>query len=174
MTGISDTYSSFRPQANGAYAKNLVVYGPKATGKSDTTKALLNKLAADGGDGPAAVRHAIVSSARCISGRHLFETTLSAVAEALGVEDAPKRCENMAQLASELSKMLSYRPDGESWRFVLVFDGIGAQREAPPTLLPGLSRLSEIVSCLSSPTSPEHNDIYPIAAHLLTICLDTL
>jgi len=45
--------------------------------------------------------------------------------------------------------MLKYpsRPDG--FRFVLVFDGIDRQREAPGTLLPGLARLSEIVSLLS-------------------------
>lgn len=34
----------------------------------------------------------------------------------------------------------------ESRHFVLVFDAIDRQKEAPPTLLPALARLSEIVS----------------------------
>jgi len=33
-------------------------------------------------------------------------------------------------------------------KFVLVFDGIDKQRDAPHTLIPALARLSEIVSLL--------------------------
>jgi origin recognition complex subunit 5 len=56
----------------------------------------------------------------------------------------------MSQLTVELSKMLLHPPQQdqrhEHSRFVLVFDAIDRQREAPPTLLPALARLSEIVS----------------------------
>jgi origin recognition complex subunit 5 len=31
------------------------------------------------------------------------------------------------------------------WRFVLILDSIDKQRDAPPTLLPALARLSELV-----------------------------
>lgn len=48
----------------------------------------------------------------------------------------------------ELSKMLKYPSYPANFRFVLVFDGIDRQREAPITLLPALARLSEIVSIL--------------------------
>lgn len=34
----------------------------------------------------------------------------------------------------------------EKGKFVLVFDGIDKQRETPPTLLPALARVGEIVS----------------------------
>jgi len=44
--------------------------------------------------------------------------------------------------------MLKYVERPANWRFVLVFDGIDQQREAPATLLPALARLSEIVCCL--------------------------
>jgi origin recognition complex subunit 5 len=36
-------------------------------------------------------------------------------------------------------------------KFVLVFDGIDRQRDAPPTLLPALARMGEIVSSFSMP-----------------------
>jgi hypothetical protein len=39
--------------------------------------------------------------------------------------------------------------EGRKGRFVLVFDGIDQQRDAPPTLLPALARLGEIVSLCS-------------------------
>lgn len=41
--------------------------------------------------------------------------------------------------------MLKHTPRPDLFRFVLVFDAIDRQREAAPTLLPALARLSEIV-----------------------------
>jgi origin recognition complex subunit 5 len=35
--------------------------------------------------------------------------------------------------------------EGHGDKFVLVFDGIDAQREAPPTLIPALARFGEMV-----------------------------
>jgi origin recognition complex subunit 5 len=58
---------------------------------------------------------------------------------------APSRCETLSQLTVELSKILKYTPRPDGFRFVLVFDGIDRQRDAPHTLLPALARLSEIV-----------------------------
>lgn len=91
-------------------------------------------------------KHAIVNSIECITARHLYETVVGKVAAAVVWEAVAPRCESVSQLTVELSKMLRYteRPDG--FRFVLVFDGIDHQREAPHTLLPALARLSEIVS----------------------------
>lgn len=68
------------------------------------------------------------------------------VADALRWPETPRRCETLAQLTVELTKMLKYpvREDA-GWRFVLVLDAIDRQRDAPPTLLPALARLSEIV-----------------------------
>ena len=42
--------------------------------------------------------------------------------------------------------MLRYHPRPDGFRFVLVLDGVDAQREALPSLLPALARLHEIVS----------------------------
>jgi origin recognition complex subunit 5 len=41
--------------------------------------------------------------------------------------------------------MLKYTPRPDGFRFVLVFDAVDRQRDAPHTLLPALARLSEIV-----------------------------
>lgn len=93
------------------------------------------------------LRYAIAKSAECITGRHLLERTLGAVARALDQRDYNSRCENMSQLAVELGKLIErYRDEDEQGRrFVLVFDGIDKQRDPPGTLFPALARLGEIV-----------------------------
>lgn len=90
---------------------------------------------------------AVVNSVQCITGRHLFERIVGEVAKALEWEDVPRRCETLAQLTVEMVKMVGYPERDPRWRFVLVLDAIDGQRDAPPTLLPALARLSEIVSC---------------------------
>jgi hypothetical protein len=68
-------------------------------------------------------------------------------------------------LVVELGKLLeswTIAEEGGKRRFVLVFDGIDHQRDAPPTLLPALARLGEIVrfshyihqSCTNHPRYP--------------------
>ena len=100
------------------------------------------------------LRFAIIKSAECITGRHLLEQTVGAVAKTVEWKGNIGRCENLSQLVVELSRLLSsWTTMGEEQhRFVLVFDGIDRQRDAPPTLLPALARLGEIVG--SSHTSP--------------------
>jgi origin recognition complex subunit 5 len=140
------TIKSQQPRA--APCKNLILYGTKATGKTAVTTSLLAALSSpdDLATENWTLRHAVVSSAKCITGRHLFETTVAEVAAALEWPDAPKRCENLAQLTVELSKMLKYTDRlSSAFRFVLVFDGIDKQREPPGTLLPALGRLHETV-----------------------------
>jgi len=61
--------------------------------------------------------------------------------------DAPSdtydtRCDNPSALTVHLERLLSDRE-----KFILMFDDVDKQREAPPTLLPALARLGEIVSC---------------------------
>ena len=56
--------------------------------------------------------------------------------------DIDGRCENTSALVVQLQTLL----EGEK-KFVLVFDGIDRQREAPPSFLPGIARLGEIVCC---------------------------
>lgn len=103
------------------------------------------------------LQYAIVKSAECITGRHLLERSVGAVAKAVEWKGSVGRCENLAQLVVELSRLLSSWTASvdEHHRFVLVFDGIDRQRDAPPTLLPALARLGEIVrsfpTTLSSP-----------------------
>lgn len=136
-----------------------MLYGLAATGKSAVTKAVLEALAqcpdadedstgdaAGDMEGPR-LRYAIVKSAECITGRHLLERTVAAVAEAVGWAGALGRCENLAQLGVVLGKLLEGLREGGGRRdkFVLVFDGIDAQRDAPPTLLPALARMGEVV-----------------------------
>ncbi len=108
------------------------------------TEALLGRLA-DDASGAAGLRYAVVNSAECVTGRHLIERSLAKVADAVPWDGAPGRCESISQLAVGLSKMLVDHDSQRTGRFVLVFDGIDRQREAPPTLVPALARLSEMV-----------------------------
>ncbi|CAN8103848.1 unnamed protein product [Discula destructiva] len=140
-----------------APCRNCVVHGTEATGKTAVVAALLQELSqahAKPGDHhppqPASFHCAIINSSECVTGRHLLETTLRRVADALHMESFASRCENLAQLVFELSKMLKYAPQSERCHFVLAFDGLDRQREAPPTLLPALARLSEIIPSITT------------------------
>ena len=74
-----------------------------------------------------------------------------------------RRCETLAQLTVEMRKLLALwkddvREDDEGRasrrrRFVLVLDGVDRQRDAPPTMIPALARLAEIVRSSSTLTS---------------------
>ncbi|KAI1495304.1 origin recognition complex subunit 5 C-terminus-domain-containing protein [Biscogniauxia mediterranea] len=148
-----------------APCRNLVVHGTEATGKTAITTALLQAFRDHCNASPAPSIHfsyAIVKSAECVTARHLYERTVGLVADALKWHGATGRCENLAALTVELTKMLKYAEkegnshNGESrsgespGRFVLVFDGIDRQREAPATLLPALARLAEIIPNLTT------------------------
>ncbi|OLN95335.1 Origin recognition complex subunit 5 [Colletotrichum chlorophyti] len=157
-----------------APCKNVVVYGTEATGKSVVVESLLGSLSEapnnDESHTDPHVRFAIVNSIQCITGRHLFERTVSAVADAVKWETSPKKCENLAQLTVELCEMLKYTQRPEGWRFILVFDSIDRQRDAPPTLLPALARLSEVVSSALYSLAPESlQNSHPL--HLQIPCL---
>ncbi len=123
------------------------MHGTTATGKSAVVEALLRGLSEDEGLG---LRYATVNSGECITPRHLFETTVARVAEALTWERPTGRCETVSQLEVELARMVDDSPG----RFVLVLDGVDRQREAPPMLLPALARLSEVVRAVMPPSLP--------------------
>jgi len=133
-----------------------VIHGLEATGKSAIARAVLEGLSAseiNNSDdsktfSQGIIRYTIVKSAECISGRHLLEQTVGSIAKATDWEGDVARCENLAQLVVEVEKLLGKwsASEGEAKRFVLVFDGIDHQRDAPPTLFPALARLVEIVS----------------------------
>ncbi|KAL0259163.1 hypothetical protein SLS55_006668 [Diplodia seriata] len=122
----------------------LVVHGLDATGKSSIVRGVLDTRQ---------IPYAIINSRECITGRHLLERTLAACLDAVDEADpdttldrAPyARCENLSALFVQLQQLL----EGLD-RFVLVFDGVDKQREAPPTLLPALARLSEQIPTLST------------------------
>ena len=106
-----------------------------------TIKAILEGLSAP---------HAIIRSRECITARHLLERTVIACKDAIGDEgqsgahkNIDARCENVSVLAVLLKKIL----EGQK-KFIIVFDGIDGQREAPPYLLPAIARLGETVSFL--------------------------
>ncbi|KAH8897850.1 hypothetical protein GQ53DRAFT_712331 [Thozetella sp. PMI_491] len=139
---------------NVAPARNIVLHGTEATGKSAIAEALLRRLT----EAHEHFDYTIISSVECITERHFFERTLARVADTLGWESKATRCDDTTQLALELAKMLKFAERPDSFRFVLVLDGIDRQREAQPTLLPALARLSEIIPCLTTVfivTNPE-------------------
>jgi origin recognition complex subunit 5 len=89
----------------------------------------------------------VVNCKECVTGRHLLERTIAAVDESLqdGAVNGRRgkcngRCENLSALAGHLHRLLR---GGE--KYILAFDGIDRQREAPHTLLPALARLGEVV-----------------------------
>ncbi|KAI3320604.1 origin recognition complex subunit Orc5 [Xylariaceae sp. AK1471] len=126
---------------------NVVVHGTEATGKSAIIGELLQTLR---NDSPSDLNYAIVKSTECVTARHLFERTAGMVEDALQNGCTPGRCETLAALTAELTKMLKYVERDARSRFVLVFDGIDRQRDAPPTLLPAIARLSEIIPNLTT------------------------
>ncbi|KFY45793.1 hypothetical protein V494_00754 [Pseudogymnoascus sp. VKM F-4513 (FW-928)] len=148
-----------------ASPRNIVVYGLAATGKSAVVGGVLDALSTSEAAGGEKLRYAIVRSKECITGRHLLERAVCAVADAVGRESAG-RCENLAQLAVLLGKML----EGGKGRFVLVFDGVDKQRDAPPTLVPALARLGEVIPNLTTVfvvTSPRPHFLHnPGAPHV--------
>lgn len=86
----------------------------------------------------------------------MLEQTLGTIAKAVAWEGAIPKCENLAQLVVEVEKLLQGwksldEAQAAKQRFVLVFDGIDRQREAPPTMLPALARMSELVCPSDTP-----------------------
>ncbi|KAI8960865.1 origin recognition complex subunit 5 C-terminus-domain-containing protein [Daldinia sp. FL1419] len=133
-----------------APCRNLIIHGTESTGKSAVTARLLEALSS--GDAPL-LNYAVVKSVECVTARHLYERIVGQVANSLQWEGRGTigRCETVAALTVELTKMLKYdQPQDRESRFVLVFDGIDRQREAPPALLPALARLSEIIPNLTT------------------------
>lgn len=121
-----------------------MVYGPRASGKSEVVRSYLDK---------SGLKHAIVRCRECVTGRHLLEKIVGEVFEGLrsenvngggDFEEHPGRCENLSALSVNLQKLLEKRD-----KFVLVLDGVDKQREAPPTLLPALARLGEMMPQLT-------------------------
>lgn len=120
----------------------LVVHGPESTGKTGLLKSYLEL---------SGLKYAFIPCSECITGRHFLKRTLAACVEAIeratdvsmdGVVSS--RCENLSALTSSLERLL----EGID-KFVLVLDGVDEQREAPPTLLPTLARLGQLIPCLS-------------------------
>ena len=112
------------------------------------------------------LRHAIIRCPECITGRHLLERTIAAVYQSLQAatanvesEEYHERCENISALTVHLQRVLKNEE-----KFILVFDGVDNQREAPPTLLPALARLGEFVRLTIHAY---------IRAHTLRNCLGT-
>lgn len=136
------------------------MYGTEATGKSAIVQGVLDALASPSGyptsnglrkdSTEETLQFTIVKSTECITWRHLLEKTVNSVAEAVAFEGAVGRRDSLAQFVIELGRVLNYaEPNATNHgkgRFVLVFDGIDKQREPPPTLMPALARLGELVS----------------------------
>ncbi|KAL3421244.1 origin recognition complex subunit orc5 [Phlyctema vagabunda] len=143
-----------------APSRNIVLHGLEATGKTAICDALLSTLSDrskrhnghTGRDTLGDLRYAIIRSRECITGRHLLEQTVGAVAKAVEYPHKVARCENLAQLVVEIGRLLdSWSNQGTSQgRFVLVFDNVDQQKEAPATLLPALARLGEIIPNLTT------------------------
>lgn len=141
--------SSLIPAGNLPSPSTILVHGPHATGKSSIVSAYL--------DGHKR-RYAVVKCRECITGRHLLERTVAAVHESLqhGLENGDTdavsgRCENLSALTVHLQRLLR-----KEERFILVFDGVDKQRDAPPTLLPALARLEEFVPNLTTILIMQH------------------
>ncbi|KAL7928704.1 origin recognition complex subunit 5 C-terminus domain-containing protein [Trichoderma chlorosporum] len=143
-----------------APCRNLVIHGSEATGKSSVTNQLLVQLSQNNRTADSRANnlvHATVDVARCISGRHFFESIIVAVTDSLrswnGSSDgdiSSQRCETLAQLAASLGVIFDEpQLKDELTNFILVLDGMDKQRDPPPTLMPALARLCETIPCLT-------------------------
>lgn len=107
----------------------------------------------------------VIKCQECITARHLFERTISAVEDVLVTQASlsaaapvvdPGRCETLSAFVVHLQRTVerSSQLQGRSRRgkFILVFDGIDRQREAPSTLLPALTRLRGLMTPTSQST----------------------
>ncbi|KAL6821220.1 origin recognition complex subunit 5 C-terminus domain-containing protein [Trichoderma sp. SZMC 28015] len=151
-----------------APCRNLVIHGSEATGKSSVTNQLLVQLSHNNEastNQASPLVHATVNVARCISGRHFFESIIAAVTNAVRAwsgngdgEVESQRCETLAQLAASLGAIFDepQLKDGLT-HFILVLDGMDKQRDPPPTLMPALARLCETIpflTCIFIVTTP--------------------
>ena len=120
----------------------IVLYGPHATGKSSIARSYLEAQK---------LQHAIIQCQECVTGRHLLQRIVAAVQKAVSGDEGEEaardggRCEHLSALAVHLHALLEKQPQ----KFVLVLDGIDKQRDAPPTLLPALARISESIPSLT-------------------------
>lgn len=123
------------------------MHGVEATGKTAVITSLLRNIARH----VSTLRYSVVHADQCITARHLFESIVSAVSESLHASSNRQRtrCETLAQLDVELCQFLKYETKETDFRFVLVLDALDRARDAPPTLIPAMARLSEIVSLSS-------------------------
>ncbi|CAG9973393.1 unnamed protein product [Clonostachys byssicola] len=130
-----------------APCRNLTVHGVEATGKTAVITSLLRNIARH----VSSLRYSVVHTDQCITARHLFESIVSAVSESLDASRNRQRtrCETLAQLDVELCQFLKYETKETDFRFVLVLDALDRARDAPPTLIPAMARLSEIIPCLT-------------------------
>lgn len=115
-----------------------MIHGLESTGKTLVTKSVLAALK---------LPRAVINCRECVTARHLLERTVMACKQGLGEdmgvnghEAIDGRCESLSALLVQLQQLF----EGIE-KFVLVFDGIDRQREAPPTLLPAIARLGELV-----------------------------
>jgi origin recognition complex subunit 5 len=117
-------------QKNFPSPASLIAHGLEGTGKSSIVKAILENIGSP---------YAIVDSRECITGRQLLERIVSRCLDA--VENSPQlpRCDSLSALHICLETIVQEK-------FILCLDGIDRQRDAPPTLLPALARMSEYVS----------------------------
>ena len=155
LLDVRNSYTIFRGSSNklttqqpdAPTSSTIVLYGLEATGKSLSTRAVLDALE---------TAHAIIDSRECITTRHLLDRTVAECKAAIqqfddraAVKDVDSRCESVSVLVARLQKLLEHNDR----KFILVFDGIDKQREAPPTLLPAIARLGEIVRSPIAPRS---------------------
>ncbi|KAI1004331.1 hypothetical protein K3495_g3881 [Podosphaera aphanis] len=141
-----------------APSRNIVLHGLEATGKTAITNAVLEQISTHdprgiaGSNSKSSICYAVIKSAECIEARHLFEHTIDLTAKALGVKRIQGSIGNLSELVVELQRLLEQWIAGESRkrRFVLVFDNIDKQRDAPSTLVPALMRIGEFITGLTT------------------------
>ncbi|GAB7366633.1 hypothetical protein MBLNU230_g8617t1 [Neophaeotheca triangularis] len=148
LLSLSDQWSCRDTQLRQLYAllspslpqpSNVVVYGSHATGRSGAVSSYLQT---------SKLTHAIIRCRESVTGRHLLEQTVAAVHDALrndNDEVYTGRCDSLSTLTTHLERFLQPREDP----FVLVFDDIDKQRDAPPTLLPALARIADSIPNLT-------------------------
>ncbi|GAM82578.1 hypothetical protein ANO11243_005600 [Dothideomycetidae sp. 11243] len=119
----------------------IVAHGPEATGKTALVQSLLQRTT---------IPHVMLQCRECITARHLFERVISECQSILsdqtanGERLAHQKCESLNAFSVALSSSLA-----GTEKFIIALDGIDELHDAPPSLVPALTRLGELIPALT-------------------------
>ncbi|KAF2155848.1 hypothetical protein K461DRAFT_274887 [Myriangium duriaei CBS 260.36] len=119
----------------------IVAHGPEATGKTALIQSYLQR---------SATPFVMLQCRECITSRHLLERIITECQGAHNNESVDgdrgthQRCESINAFTVALSSILA-----GAEKFIIALDGIDELHDAPPSLVPAMARLGEMIPALT-------------------------